>query len=71
VPEAALWQQLTPIASVAWGLLIGEHLGGWALVGVILGVAGIAWGSVFGFRPREAADARRAEIAAGIPAEEP
>jgi len=71
VPEAALWQQLTPIASFAWGLLIGEHLGGWALVGVVLGVAGIIWGSVFGFKPRATADARRVEIAKGLPAEEP
>jgi len=71
VPEAALWQQLTPLASFGWGLLIGEHLTGVALLGVVLGIAGIVYGSVLGFRPRAAADARRAALAAGLPAEEP
>jgi drug/metabolite transporter (DMT)-like permease len=71
VPEAALWQQLTPIASFSWGLLIGEHLTRVALLGVVLGVAGIVYGSVLGFRPRATADARRAAMAAGLPAEEP
>ncbi|MFT3917168.1 MAG: DMT family transporter [Anaeromyxobacteraceae bacterium] len=71
VPEAALWQQLTPIASFAWGLLIGERLTGFTVLGVTLGVAGIVWGSVLGFRPRARADARRAALAAGLPAEEP
>jgi drug/metabolite transporter (DMT)-like permease len=70
VPEAALWQQLTPIASYLWALTIGERIGGWTLVGVLLGVAGIVYGSVLGHRPREARSPE-AQIAAGIPAEEP
>ena len=70
VPEAALWQQLTPIASYLWALTIGERIGGWTLVGVLLGVAGIVYGSVLGHRPREARSPE-ARLAAGIPAEEP
>jgi drug/metabolite transporter (DMT)-like permease len=70
VPEAALWQQLTPIASYLWALTIGERIGGWTLVGVLLGVAGIVYGSVLGHRPREARSPEAA-LAAGLPAEEP
>jgi drug/metabolite transporter (DMT)-like permease len=71
VPEAALWQQLTPIASFAWALSIGERLTGVAALGVALGIAGIVWGSVLGYRPRKRARTERAALAAGLPAEEP
>jgi drug/metabolite transporter (DMT)-like permease len=71
VPEAALWQQLTPIASYGWGVAIGERLEGVAALGVLLGIAGIVYGSVLGFRPRAAARTGRAALAAGLPAEEP
>jgi len=70
VAEAALWQQLTPIAAFGWSLLIGERLTGTTVVGVVLGVAGIVYGSVLGHRPRDVASPR-AGMAAGIPAEEP
>jgi drug/metabolite transporter (DMT)-like permease len=52
VPEAALWQQLTPIASFSWALvLLGERVSGVAALGVVLGAAGVAYGSGFGHRP--------------------
>lgn len=52
VPEAALWQQLTPVASYAWALaLLGERPSPLAAVGTLLGVAGVAYGSVAGHRP--------------------
>jgi drug/metabolite transporter (DMT)-like permease len=52
VPEAALWQQLTPLASFVWALaLLGERLSGWAAVGVVLGACGVVYGSVLGHRP--------------------
>jgi drug/metabolite transporter (DMT)-like permease len=70
VPEAALWQQLTPIASYLWALTLGEGIGGATVIGVLLGVAGIVYGSVLGHRPR-VARSREAVIAEGIPAEEP
>ncbi len=70
VPEAAIWQQLTPIASYLWALTLGEGLGTTTVVGVLLGVAGIVYGSVLGHRPRDAA-APEAEMAQGIPVEEP
>ncbi len=52
VAEAALWQQLTPIASYAWALaLLDERLSRLGALGVLLGVAGVAYGSVLGHRP--------------------
>lgn len=70
VPEAALWQNLTPIASYLWALTLGEAIGWATVLGVLLGVAGIVYGSILGHRPREA-HSRKAELAAGLPAEEP
>ncbi len=70
VPEAALWQQLTPIASYLWALGIGERIGPSTLAGVLLGVGGVFYGSVLGHRPRDARS-REARLAEGIPAEEP
>jgi drug/metabolite transporter (DMT)-like permease len=52
VAEAALWQQLTPIASYAWALsLLDEHLSRLGSLGVLLGIAGVAYGSILGHRP--------------------
>lgn len=70
VPEAALWQQLTPIASYLWALSLGEGIAGSTLLGVLLGAGGIVYGSLLGHRPR-VARTREAELAAGLPAEEP
>jgi EamA domain-containing membrane protein RarD len=51
VGEAAIWLQLTPIAQVALGaVLLGERLPALALVGVVVGVTGVAYGSVMGSR---------------------
>ena len=70
VPEAALWQQLTPIASYLWALGLGEGIAWTTLVGVLLGVGGILYGSLFGHRPR-VERSPEATLAAGLPAEEP
>jgi drug/metabolite transporter (DMT)-like permease len=70
VPEAALWQQLTPIASYLWALTLGEGIGWSTAAGVLLGVAGVVYGSVLGHEPRHARSAE-AEMAKGIPLEEP
>jgi drug/metabolite transporter (DMT)-like permease len=70
VPEAAIWQQLTPIASYLWALTLGEAITPITVVGVLLGLAGIVYGSLLGHAPREARS-REARLAAGIPAEEP
>jgi len=70
VPEAALWQQLTPISSYVWGLALGEGVTASTLVGILLGVGGIVYGSVLGHR----ATARASPVARAapeIPAEEP
>jgi drug/metabolite transporter (DMT)-like permease len=51
VSEAAIWQQLTPIASYAWALgLLGERLSRVGAVGVLLGAGGVAYGTVLGHR---------------------
>jgi drug/metabolite transporter (DMT)-like permease len=70
VAEAAVWQQLTPIASYLWALTLGEPVGWATVLGVLLGVAGIAYGTVLGHAPRDAS-APEARMAEGIPAEEP
>ncbi len=70
VPEAALWQQLTPVASYLWALTLGERIGATTVLGVLLGVAGVAYGGVLGHRPRHLRSPE-AEMAEGIPAEEP
>ena len=52
VPEAALWQQLTPVASYLWALgLLDERLSRLGVVGILLGGLGVAYGTVFGHRP--------------------
>ena len=71
VAEAALWQQLTPIASYALALSIGEELTGAAAVGVLLGIAGVVYGSLLGHRSSPGADPALRAAAAGIATEEP
>jgi drug/metabolite transporter (DMT)-like permease len=71
VPEAALWQQLNPIASYGWSLTIGERITPWTVVGVVLGAVGVAYGAVLGHRPDRAAGAAERAAAEGIPLEEP
>lgn len=59
VPEAALWQQLTPVASFLWALLLlDERLSTLAALGVVLGGLGVAYGTVLGHRPAEAGTPR-------------
>lgn len=70
VPEAALWQQLTPIASYLWALGLGEGIAWTTLLGVLLGAGGIVYGSLLGHRPR-VERSPEAKLAAGLPAEEP
>jgi len=56
VPEAAIWQQLTPLASYVWALLLlDERLSSLGILGVLLGIVGVIYGSVFGQRRNEAA----------------
>ena len=52
VSEAAVWLQLTPIAQVLLAVpLLGERVSAVGLVGVLVSVAGVAWGTVRGRRP--------------------
>jgi drug/metabolite transporter (DMT)-like permease len=52
VPEAALWQQVTPVASYLWGIaMLGERPSGGGALGVLLAAGGVAYGTVLGHRP--------------------
>ncbi len=70
VPEAALWQQLTPISSYLWAFGLGERVTGATALGVLLGLGGIVYGSVLGHRVTETSSPA-ARAAPAIPAEEP
>ncbi len=51
VPEAAVWQQLTPVASYLWAMgLLGERTTAVQALGVLLGLSGVVYGSVLGRR---------------------
>ncbi|MBI5549090.1 MAG: DMT family transporter [Deltaproteobacteria bacterium] len=46
VPEASVWQQLTPVASYLWAMvLLDEGVTRLGAFGVALGVVGIGWGA--------------------------
>lgn len=54
VPEAAVWQQLTPISSYLMApLILNEPLTVSGVFGVGLGISGVAYGTIFG-RARQA-----------------
>jgi drug/metabolite transporter (DMT)-like permease len=58
VAEAAVWQQLTPVASYLWaGAVLSEGLSAVGMAGVGLGIAGVVYGSVLGRRPPEPEEA--------------
>jgi drug/metabolite transporter (DMT)-like permease len=52
IPEAAIWLQLTPLAQYALAAaLLGENVSAAGALGIVVGVAGVAYGTVFGARP--------------------
>jgi drug/metabolite transporter (DMT)-like permease len=52
IPEAAVWLQLTPLAQFALAaLVLGERITGPAVVGVVVGIAGVTYGTLLGARP--------------------
>lgn len=55
VPEAAIWQQLTPVASYLWALmLLNERLAPLGVLGVGLGITGVVYGSALGHKGAKA-----------------
>jgi drug/metabolite transporter (DMT)-like permease len=51
VAEAALWQQLTPVAAYLWAFgILGERLSVAGAFGILLGAAGVAYGTAVGGR---------------------
>jgi drug/metabolite transporter (DMT)-like permease len=56
IPEAAVWLQLTPLAQyLLAGVLLGERLTAAGALGIVIGVAGVAYGTVLGHRSRPVA----------------
>ena len=54
VAEAALWQQLTPVASFLWAVpILDERLAPLGVLGMVLGACGVVYGSALGHRPAE------------------
>jgi hypothetical protein len=67
IPEAAVWLQLTPLAQyLLAALLLAETMSAAGLAGVVVGIAGVAYGTVLGRR----APAPRARAPAGPPQSE-
>jgi drug/metabolite transporter (DMT)-like permease len=65
IGEAAAWLQLTPIAQLLLAaLLLGEAITAPAALGVLAGVAGVAYGTVLGHRAPAPAPAPRPDLAA-------
>jgi drug/metabolite transporter (DMT)-like permease len=70
VAEAALWQQLTPIASFAWAvLLLDEKPTPVVVLGILVGAAGVVYGSVLGHEPAHREPG--AAASGGAPPDEP
>jgi drug/metabolite transporter (DMT)-like permease len=56
ISEAAVWLQLTPLAQYLLGAaLLGEKVTAAGALGILVGVAGVAYGTVLGHRARAAA----------------
>jgi drug/metabolite transporter (DMT)-like permease len=55
ISEAAGWLQLTPIAQyLIAALVLGEGITAAGMLGVLVGVAGVAWGTILGRPPAKA-----------------
>ena len=56
ISEAAIWLQLTPLAQYLLGAaILGERVTPAGAVGILVGIAGVAYGTVRGHRPVAAA----------------
>jgi drug/metabolite transporter (DMT)-like permease len=61
IPEAAIWLQLTPLAQyLLAGVLLGEAITLAGAIGIVVGVTGVAYGTVLGHRARPPAPAAQA-----------
>jgi len=55
IPEAAIWLQLTPLAQyVLAAILLGERITAAGALGVLIGIAGVTYGTLLGQRPKPA-----------------
>jgi drug/metabolite transporter (DMT)-like permease len=62
IPEAAVWLQLTPLAQYGLAaLLLGEPVSLAGALGMVIGIAGVAYGTLFGARPAPTRGSRLSE----------
>lgn len=55
IPEAAVWLQLTPLAQyLLAAAILGERVSAAGALGIVIGIAGVAYGTVLGHRRRTA-----------------
>lgn len=53
IPEASVWLQLTPLAQyLLAAALLGETVSAAGALGIVVGITGVAYGTVLGHRPR-------------------
>ena len=58
ISEAAIWLQLTPLAQyLLAAAILGERVSAAGALGIVIGIAGVAYGTVRGHRPAAAAPA--------------
>ncbi|HEY6099817.1 MAG TPA: DMT family transporter [Anaeromyxobacter sp.] len=58
ISEAAIWLQLTPLAQyLLAALVLGEQVSAAGAIGIVIGIAGVTYGTVRGHRPAAAAPA--------------
>jgi drug/metabolite transporter (DMT)-like permease len=63
IPEAAVWLLLTPLAQyLLAAVLLGEPVTAASTIGIVVGVGGVAYGTVLGHRPRAAAAAPAPDV---------
>ena len=68
VSEAAVWQQITPVASYLWAAaILGEGLSRAGMLGVALGLSGVVYGTVLGHRPAPGAEPDRDPVRSMVP----
>jgi drug/metabolite transporter (DMT)-like permease len=68
ISEAAIWLQLTPLAQyLLAALLLGERVSAAGALGMMVGIAGVAYGTVLGHRAPATADAAPGTPRPGAP----
>jgi drug/metabolite transporter (DMT)-like permease len=68
VPESAIWQEITPVATYVLGLVfLGERTSALGAAGVVLAMTGVTYAAIFGHEPTS--PQRAAAAGAGVPSD--